>query len=180
MDAATRRDEASVAVLQSEAPEWLRAECLEAPERHWERFYRTRADSFFKDRHVLRAAFPELMPPDLDPSFQPPALLPPGVLPALYQAAVKQGAVRWRPADFWDSFDPGGASGPGGRGRVGEGGGQTLRQASREACARDASSSWVWGSEFRVQGQGFGGLRARKRGWELGVGDEGLEFRGQG
>jgi len=50
--------------LQAEplAPAWLQRACLEAPGEHWERFYQHAAANFFKDRHLLRGAFPQLMP----------------------------------------------------------------------------------------------------------------------
>ena len=86
-------------VLQSGgvAPSWLRDTCLlgeEAERGHWERFYRRSGSSFFKDRNLLRALFPALMPPQqhdgqaFDASRPCPPLAPHfSASSGLYQAA---------------------------------------------------------------------------------------------
>uniref|UniRef100_A0A7S4K1B6 EF-hand domain-containing protein n=1 Tax=Guillardia theta TaxID=55529 RepID=A0A7S4K1B6_GUITH len=47
---------------ESNAPEWLKKVCFENSTTCWEKFYRSKTNTFFKDRNVLRAVFPELMP----------------------------------------------------------------------------------------------------------------------
>lgn len=128
IDAARRHDKALVTSLQQAAPDWLADECLASPERHWERFYRARTDSFFKDRHVLRTIFAaELMPPGLDPAQRQPPLLPADTLPALYNAS--RGGP-WKPRDFWREFNPGAGHGEGNLwGRGSSSGGRSVLEA---------------------------------------------------
>ena len=80
---------------QQLAPEWLQTLCLPPPQQqaHWDRFYARASTHFFKDRNVLRAVFPALMPSadDFDAKTHCPPLAPRcSTVGAAYLAAVAE------------------------------------------------------------------------------------------
>ena len=96
--AASKRTENAAEDLgwsQQLAPEWLQALCLPPPQQqaHWDRFYARASTHFFKDRNVLRAVFPALMPSadDFDAKTHCPPLAPRcSTVCAAYQAAAAE------------------------------------------------------------------------------------------